>query len=107
MDPITLIVAALAAGSSEGALEALKDDVKGAIKAAYATLRGLVRNHCWHPPGAERLLAQSDDDPGTCATRSPRVSNTLARPLTPISSPSPARCWSWWTRSARPKASTT
>jgi len=43
MDPITLIVAALAAGASAGAIEALKDDVKDAAKAAYAKLRGLVR----------------------------------------------------------------
>ena len=34
MDPVTLIVTALAAGSSEGALEALKDDVKDAIRVA-------------------------------------------------------------------------
>ena len=40
MDPITLIVTALAAGPREGALEALKDDVKDAIEAAYTTLRG-------------------------------------------------------------------
>ena len=65
MDPITLIVAALAAGSSEGALEALKDDVKDAIKAAYATLRGLVRNRVCDQPGAELVLAQVETDPET------------------------------------------
>ena len=80
MDPVTLIVTALAAGSSGGALEALKDDVKDAIEAACATLRGLVRNRVCDQPGAE---------------------------LMPISSPSRTRCWNWWTRSARPKASTT
>lgn len=68
MDPITLIVAALAAGSSEGALEALKDDVKDAIRAAYATLRGLVRNRVCDQPGAELVLAQYEDDPGTWET---------------------------------------
>jgi hypothetical protein len=68
MDPITLIVTALAAGSGEGALEALKDDVTDAIKSAYATLRGLVRNRVCDQPGAELVLAQYEDDPGTWGT---------------------------------------
>jgi hypothetical protein len=33
MDPITLIVAALAAGASAGTLDALKDDVKDLVDA--------------------------------------------------------------------------
>jgi hypothetical protein len=68
MDPVTLIVTALAAGSSEGALEALKDDVKDAIKAAYATLRGLVRNRVRDQPGAELVLARYEDEPGIWET---------------------------------------
>jgi hypothetical protein len=68
MDPVTLIVTALAAGSSEGALEALKDDVQDAIKAAYATLHGLVRNRVCDQPGAELVLAQYEGDPGTWET---------------------------------------
>ena len=68
MDPITLIVTALAAGSREGALEALKDDVKDAIKTVYATLRGLVRNRVCDQPGAELVLAQYEDDPGIWKT---------------------------------------
>ena len=68
MDPITLIVTALAAGSGEGALEALKDDVKDAIKAAYETLRGLVRNRVCDQPGAELVLARYEDEPGTWET---------------------------------------
>ena len=68
MDPITLIVTALAAGSGESALEALKDDVKDAIKAAYATLRGLVRNRVRDQPGAELVLARYEDEPGTWET---------------------------------------
>jgi hypothetical protein len=43
VDPITLIVTALAAGASAGALEALKDDVKERAKAAYAKLDELVK----------------------------------------------------------------
>jgi hypothetical protein len=43
MEPITLIVTALAAGASAGAIDALKDNAKEAAKAAYAKLRGLAR----------------------------------------------------------------
>jgi hypothetical protein len=68
MDPITLIVTALAAGSGESALEALTDDVTDAIKAAYATLLGLVRSRVCDQPGAELVLAQYEDDPGTWET---------------------------------------
>jgi hypothetical protein len=68
MDPITLVVTALAAGSRKGALEALKDDVKDAIEAAYATLSGLVRNRVCDQPGAELVLAQYEDEPGTWET---------------------------------------
>ncbi len=68
MDPVTLIVTALAAGASAVTLEALKDDVRDAVKAAYATLRGLVRNRVCDQPGAELVLAQYEDDPGTWET---------------------------------------
>jgi|SRR5580704_7625672 hypothetical protein len=65
MDPITLIVAALAAGASAGTLDALKDDVKELVKAAYATLRGLARKRVEDQPGAELVLAQHETDPQT------------------------------------------
>jgi hypothetical protein len=65
MDPITLIVAALAAGASAGTLEALKDDVKDLVKAAYARLRGLARACVADQPGAELVLAQHETDPQT------------------------------------------
>jgi hypothetical protein len=65
MDPITLIVAALAAGASAGTLEALKDDVKELVKAAYARLRGLARTRVADQPGAELVLAQHETDPQT------------------------------------------
>ena len=51
MDPITLIVAALAAGASGGAISALQDDVKGAVIAAYGKLRGLVAKRVAGNPG--------------------------------------------------------
>jgi RIP homotypic interaction motif len=62
MDPITLIVTALAAGSSAGAISALQDDVKAA-EAAYSQLRGLVTTCVAGQPGAELVLAQYEEDP--------------------------------------------
>jgi len=43
MDPITLIVTALAAGASAGVLDVLMDDVKDRVKRAYATLHQLAK----------------------------------------------------------------
>ena len=43
MEPVTLILAALTAGASAGALDALKDDAKEKVKAAYAKLHSLVK----------------------------------------------------------------
>jgi hypothetical protein len=42
VDPITLIITALAAGASAGVIDALKDNAKDAARAAYAKLRGLA-----------------------------------------------------------------
>ena len=64
MDPITLIVTALAAGASAGAISALQDDVQ----AAYSQLRGLVTTRVAGQPGAELVLAQYEDHPGTWET---------------------------------------
>lgn len=58
MEPISLILAALAAGASAGALDALKDDVKEKAEAAYAKLRGLVTRRVAGNPVAETALAQ-------------------------------------------------
>jgi hypothetical protein len=65
MDPITLIVAALAAGASAGTLDALKDDVRGLVKAAYAKLSGLARRCIADQSGAELVLAKHETDPQT------------------------------------------
>jgi len=67
MDPITLIVTALAAGASAGTLDALKDEVKDAVKAANAKLRGLARKRVANQPGAELVLAEHEADPDTWA----------------------------------------
>lgn len=65
MDPITLIVAALAAGASTGALSALQDDMKDAVTSAYSKLRGLVTKRIAGNPGAELTLAEYETDPAT------------------------------------------
>jgi RIP homotypic interaction motif len=67
MDPITLIVAALAAGASAGAIDALTDNAKDAAKAAYGKLHDLVRRRFRGNAGAEVILAEHQADPGTYA----------------------------------------
>ena len=52
MDPVTLIVTALAAGATS----ALQDDAKGAVKTALARLRGLVRKRFKDPANGEYVL---------------------------------------------------
>jgi hypothetical protein len=65
MDPITLIVTALAAGASAGAIDAMKDDVKGSVMAAYGRLRDLVLNRFHGNAGAQVILAEYEADPQT------------------------------------------
>lgn len=56
MEPVTLILAALAAGASSGALGALTDEAKDAVKAAYANLLGLVKGRVAGRSDAELAL---------------------------------------------------
>jgi hypothetical protein len=65
MDPVTLIVTALAAGASAGGISALQDDVKEAIKSAYVKLRGLAGKRVAGHPAAEMALAQYEAAPKT------------------------------------------
>jgi hypothetical protein len=65
MDPITLIVTALAAGASAGALSALQDDVKDRVKSAYSKLRGLVTKRVAGNQAAEVALAKYEANPKT------------------------------------------
>lgn len=69
MEPITLILTALATGASAGALEGLKDEAKEKIKAAYGKLRGLAANRFREAdvPNAEAVLAEYEADPDTYA----------------------------------------
>jgi hypothetical protein len=60
MDPITLIVAALAAGAAAG----LKDTASTAIKDAYSGLKSLIRSRFGHHDQAiDKQLAAVDQEP--------------------------------------------
>jgi hypothetical protein len=61
MDPVTLIVTALAAGAAS----ALQDGVSAAVKDAYARLRAAVRNRLAGRPNAELVLARHETAPQT------------------------------------------
>ena len=63
MEPITLIVAALAAGASAGAIDALKDNAKEAAKTAYAKLRGLAKKRVAGRPDGELALERYEAAP--------------------------------------------
>jgi hypothetical protein len=61
MDPITLIVTALAAGAALG----VKDTASAAVKDAYTGLKVLVRNRLGGRQGAELVLARHEQAPET------------------------------------------
>ena len=61
MDPITLIVTALAAGAALG----VKDTASAMIKDAYASLKALVTKRLGGGPGAELVLAKHESAPET------------------------------------------
>lgn len=59
MDPVTLIVTALAAGAAS----ALQDDAKGAVKTALARLRALAKKRLSARAAGEIVLAQHEQAP--------------------------------------------
>jgi len=61
MDPIMLIVTALAAGAATGVTES----ASSAVKDAYASLRALVRKRLAGRPDAELVLARHETSPET------------------------------------------
>jgi hypothetical protein len=61
MDPIALIVTALAAGAALGVL----DTAAAMVKDSYASLKALVRRRLGGDPGAEMMLAQHEQAPDT------------------------------------------
>lgn len=63
MEPITLIVTALAAGAAAGAIDSLKDNAKETAKAAYAKLRGLARKRVAGRPDGQLILERHEAAP--------------------------------------------
>jgi hypothetical protein len=61
MDPITLIVTALAAGAAVG----VQDTASAMIKDAYASLKALVKKRLGGGEGAELVLARHEQAPET------------------------------------------
>jgi hypothetical protein len=61
MDPITLIVTALAAGAAQG----ITDSASAMIKDAYASLKARVKKKLDGKPGAELVLAKHEQAPET------------------------------------------
>jgi hypothetical protein len=61
MDPLTLIVTALATGAATGVTEF----ASSAVKDAYASLRALVRKRLADRPDAELVLARHETSPET------------------------------------------
>jgi hypothetical protein len=67
MEDISLIVTALAAGTSAGALDTLKGEAMDKAKAAYAKLRDLVARRFRGDASAELVLSEHQADPETYA----------------------------------------
>jgi len=65
VDPITLIITALAAGASAGVIDALKDNAKDAARAAYAKLRGLASKRVAARPDGNLALDRYETAPRT------------------------------------------
>jgi hypothetical protein len=61
MDPITLIVTALAAGAALG----VRDTASATVKDAYAGLKALVKKRLGGGPGAELVVAKHEQVPET------------------------------------------
>jgi hypothetical protein len=58
VEPISLILTALAAGASAGTLDALKDDVRKKVVAAYGKLRSLAGRRVSGRPHGELALRE-------------------------------------------------
>lgn len=67
MDAVALILTALAAGASAGAIDQLKDEAKDKSKAVYGKLRDLVTRRFREAgtPNAEGTLTDYENDPET------------------------------------------
>lgn len=77
MDPITLIVTALAAGAALG----LKDSASAAVQDAYAGLKALVRKRLAGRQDAELVLARYEQAPQTPSLSNSLETQELTKPL--------------------------
>jgi hypothetical protein len=59
MDPVTLVVTALATGSALG----VKDTASSAVKDAYASLKAMVKNRLAGRQDGELVLARHEESP--------------------------------------------
>jgi hypothetical protein len=63
MDPVTLIVTALASGTSAGVLNTLTDDAREAVKSAYRRLHNLAKTRLVGHPDGEISLERYENAP--------------------------------------------
>jgi hypothetical protein len=63
MDTITLIVTALSAGASAGAIDSLSDDIKSSAKSAYIRMRHLVMRRAHGDANTAIVIAEHSSDP--------------------------------------------
>ncbi|HUZ39247.1 MAG TPA: hypothetical protein VMV17_23235 [Streptosporangiaceae bacterium] len=77
MDPVTLIVTALAAGSASG----LAETASAAVKDAYASLKALVTKRFAGRPAGGTLLAKHADAPRLWAAQ---LAAELAAAVLPV-----------------------
>jgi hypothetical protein len=63
MEPVTLVLTALAAGAGAGVLDSLKDDIRDKARAAYKKLRSLVAKRVEGRPHGELALAEYGSAP--------------------------------------------
>ena len=87
MDPVTLIVTALAAGAAS----ALTDEASAAVKDAYARLKALVNKRFATRPKAELVLAEHQAAPQTWEAPLAAELSAAAQRVTLI----------WWLRRRR------
>ncbi|MFF3846185.1 hypothetical protein [Streptomyces sp. NPDC002328] len=77
MDPVSLILGALAAGAAGGAVEGVRESASTAARGAYDRLRAALAGRFGGDRRAERALARYEADP-----RDPAVRDALDAELT-------------------------
>ena len=102
MDPITLIVTALAAVAVSGVM----DSASSAVKDAYASLKALVRKRLAGRPDAELVLARHEQAPETWQAPLAAVLDDAGAGRDADVVAAHRLCCASWTRRGRPPGST-